>query len=1415
MNKNLADITLGDLFNLIAPVIGGGKPKKSRDEELQEMTKHITNELKSYIDLKFDSLHQKNKTKFKNYKIHSEKKPKEKFNKSVKKVNSNIKPITINENKENLDSKVIIKNVEKSDFINKYPSTLDHLKEEAKMLNIKFNDKSTYEKLESKILLFLRDNFNAVENMDKHALMRFITRHQVPRTTMNLKDVDCLRNCVKAYLSDQNIRSKDKSILLKNEAAMGGNSHKYYFKLNRESKGDYNEDVELMFSENIKDTLQQVFKSGGPFSARLGFTCDIIWLGRDEMDQINKTLNTEYKVNFSKDISRQMQYMINDVKLAISKAELEGSGWIYINLDNVMISVRKYNPSTGSNYIPLPEHITHTKGYVNVKNNNGFCFKYAVISCLYPANQHVYRAKQYEKFFETVNWSGLTFPLEMKKSCFKKFEQNNPDLPPLNVFYLENHDSKFPYTFYTSCKGNCNDEKAINILYFQDKECTKGHYCWLKNKSRAFAKLTKFNGQTFICVKCLSSHTSQESLKHHDQFCNLESPMNLLMPQEKCKKDCPENCDHKYVRFNRTETKQDLPFYIICDTESISKPLKYCLQCKKNIDNDINHPSNHSILQEEHVPISYGMYIYVSEKYRDIYKGLHGQYFTYSGENLGKHLLETLIEKTKHIYKTMVKTNVKIPDNIYKEWKDKFIEGETICHICNKPITFEISQHLDHDHLSGKVRGWTHNVCNFRYTVLKHNIPVLFHNLKGYDSKAFCKVLPEIKNIKYHLIGENSEKFKYISISAYEPKNGKSYLASKFNFIDTFAHMSTSLNTLVENIKSGETDVNNLRALFPAVSNEFKNDNQFKLILRKGCFPYNWFDNIEKFEHREILNRQDFYDKLKEAEISEEDYEFYKTIVKAFEIKTFKDYHDLYLKLDVLLLADVAAKYKQTCMSIYDLDPMWYITAPGLSWQAMLKTTGAEIELIQDSTMYQFIHHAIRGGVSFIAKKYAKANNPELKSYDPNEKTSFINYVDMNSLYGYAMMNSLPVGGFQWKYTKKILASSPNIGRIYCVDLHIPENLHDHLNDFPPAPENIKVPNSNQSKLVSHLGNREKYVVLDELLEYYVKLGLKVTKIHQCLEFNKKPFLKDYIILNTKLRQKATNEFDKNFFKLMINAVYGKSLQNLTKYGDYEIVNSSRYNKLLRKPHLLKNEICLKRCQECQLLGPATFGKCSQDSECVMCVEKVRSKVYLTMPIIVGFAVLEISKLKMFEAWYKFKNYYGDRISLCMTDTDSFIYHIQTKDNVKHLKKFEEMMDFSNLPKDHKLYSESRKRVAGYLKIECADKPITSFAGLRSKCYSIKMGSDSKQTAKGVGAKNHLKHDMYESVLLNGEDISVPESNLRSFKQTMYRVTQVKKALSSSDDKRVWIGESKKPFTQDWGETLALGHVRLSTEKTN
>jgi hypothetical protein len=286
----------------------------------------------------------------------------------------------------------------------------------------------------------------------------------------------------------------------------------------------------------------------------------------------------------------------------------------------------------------------------------------------------------------------------------------------------------------------------------------------------------------------------------------------------------------------------------------------------------------------------------------------------------------------------------------------------------------------------------------------------------------------------------------------------------------------------------------------------------------KGVYPYYYMDGLSRFEERTLPPKSEFYSKLNDTDISEEDYPHAQHVWETFDIKNMKEYHNLYLKTDTLLLSDVFESFRDVC---YDLDSTWYYTSPGLAWDAALKKTDVSLELLSDPDMLLMREKGIRGGVSTITTRYSKANNPYMEEYNPQEPTKYIQYLDANNLHGAGMSRKLPTHGFEWMTQRELgnweqLSSEPTIGCILEVDLEHPTHLHKFHNDYPLAPETLRI--GNCDKLIPNLHDKTKYLIHYENLKQYRSLGLVIKCIHRGIRFQESAWLKSYIDLNTKLR---------------------------------------------------------------------------------------------------------------------------------------------------------------------------------------------------------------------------------------------------------------------------------------------------------
>ena len=533
----------------------------------------------------------------------------------------------------------------------------------------------------------------------------------------------------------------------------------------------------------------------------------------------------------------------------------------------------------------------------------------------------------------------------------------------------------------------------------------------------------------------------------------------------------------------------------------------------------------------------------------------------------------------------------------------------------------------------------------------------MFHNGSTYDYHFIIKELVKEFEGNFECLGENTEKYITFSVSIKKKIENKDLeITYKIKFIDSYRFMSSLFSKLVDNLSEGIHNnkcldcnscldyvrITKIEILLLKCFNcsnyyvkkfnkdlikKFKNTysfcnsnttesssseriNKFILLLRKGVYPYEYMDNWERFNETSLPSKESFYSNLNMEDIDDINYRHGNNVFNKFKLNNLVDYHDLYVQSDTLLLADVFENFRAMCLKEYELDPAHFLSLPGLAWQACSKKTNIELELLTDYDMLLMVEKGIRGGICHSIQRYAKANNKYMESYNNNEESFYIQYLDANNLYGWAMSKKLPVNGFKWLDSDKINEINEEFmknyngndikGYILEVDVKYPKRLHELHSDLPFLSKRMKVNKCN--KLVCNLFNKKKYVAHINTLNQALNHGLKLRKIHRVIEFNQEAWLKPYIDMNTELRKAAKNDFEKDLFKLMNNSVFGKTMENIRKHRDIKLVTTDKkISKLVSEPNY------------------HTINLISED---LSIIEMKKTKVKINKPIYLGLSIL-------------------------------------------------------------------------------------------------------------------------------------------------------------------------------------------------
>nr|CAH7734709.1 unnamed protein product [Callosobruchus chinensis] len=678
------------------------------------------------------------------------------------------------------------------------------------------------------------------------------------------------------------------------------------------------EEVESCFSKRIKSgiitNINKLFCSHTEINETF---CDQKtsikhFVTKNEIIDNNTNLKEWYK-----------KYVNDKILVKFEEFQEKDSGWALLEILHLKVNINEYNPiGVGvSTFIDLPPFVRNSKSVINIKNNDPYCFLWSVVCALYPApkDKNVSHVSSYPHFSKVLKLGNIKFPITLKD--IPNFEQLNG--LAINVFTVVDKEMAPLLLSKSNCSPrinllmlSCNNFNTEDSSDSDDNITTYYHFAYIQNLSRLTNMRTRKNKKWF-CERCLNHFCTQSKLQNHLEDCRNMNDTRIVLPTN----------DNNIMKFKNFKYKQIVPFVIYADLESILVGF-----------DDTKNGNTERYQKHEAFSIAY--YLKCSNddslsKFR-LYTGCDCQ------DWFAKELHRTALE-LNYIF-----NNPKPMTPLDSEERQCFSSALT-CHICERPFDSNNSNKvMDHDHFTGKFRGAAHNGCNLNYYRKSHAIPVVFHNMTGYDCHFI--LLSVCKNFggNINLLPLNKEK--YISFKKYVSGTN-----INFRFIDSFRFMSSSLSKLSSYLDNNQKLV---------TRKYFSDDSKFELVTRKGVFPYEYLDCWEKLSEESLPPQSNFFSKIHNETITDADYSHACHVWQSFQIKNLQEYAELYLKTDVLLLTDVFENFRNMCMKTYKLDALHYYTAPGLAFDAMLKITNVNLELITDIEIATFIQKGIRGGIS-------------------------------------------------------------------------------------------------------------------------------------------------------------------------------------------------------------------------------------------------------------------------------------------------------------------------------------------------------------------------------------------------------------------------------------------------------------------
>ena len=1034
--------------------------------------------------------------------------------------------------------------------------------------------------------------------------------------------------------------------------------------------------------------------------------------------KINKNL-TESDID-NIDVRSQLEHQIQI-------QETKDSGWIFDKINSMKISFYKTTELNGTSYVKIP---LRSNAILNIQNNDKYCFIWSILASLHPCeNTHPSRVNNYIQYFNKLNFQSFDFTNGFKCSDVHKFnELNNLSV---NIYELNFYQDgeKWKHNLIPIEISKNNSDKVIDLLIYRN------HYALIK-------KLHVFLGdhnKSFVCRRCLNSYTCENALKNHKEKCGDDNICTIRTSNE------------SHIYWKKHFHKNPLYFRIIADFEADNEK-----------DNSKIGNKTTNIYKQN--PVLNGYYI-ISELEDVLESGYYESPLGYDNVDWFVKEIIKLENKMAFYFKNTKK------DIIMTQEDEEKYKNNNICRFCEKNV--ETDKVRDHCHLTGKYRGPAHNTCNINVTQKQSNfIPFVFHNFSNYDCHMFFK----------KLVDEKKDKVDFEII----PKTNEEYISVTYGcvrFIDSCRFLSESLDKLVKNLDVYDFKI--LKKEFP---------DKWQYLNKKLAYPYEYFNSINDYKKPvNELKKEDFFSKLKNDYPDDEEIERTKEIIKLFNIKNGEELTKLYCKSDVILLAEFFEKFVEVSTEEYKINPLYCVSLPGYTYQCALKYTDIKLQTLQDKDLILLIENNIRGGISSVmGDRYVKS--------DENNK---IIYADATNLYGHIMSQFLPYDEIEmwhgdpnkyWRWLDIILNTPDDneIGYFLELDLKYPDNIKQKTKYFPFCPENkkinpdkyneymnsIKPENYTKSKkLICDWTDKKNYLVHYRMLKFYVRHGMIVEKIHEIISIKQSKWLESYISFNTQKRNKAKNDFEKDFFKLLVNAAFGKFLENVRNRLGLKLIKKDNIKKIIDQQSKL------------------TFNGIQKSYENYDSYTFKQNQVVMDKAIYVGFAILELSKLHMYETYYDtLQPYFGqENLQLHYIDTDGMILSMKAKDIIKDLKNLEDIFDFSNLDENHELFSNRNKKVIGKFKIETPKNIwIDEFVCLRSKAYSFKCkdNKEDKNKIKGISKcqSKHIKFEEYYNCLFGGEYQKECDNYIiRSINHEMVHQEVKKSTLSIFDDKRCYI----------------------------
>jgi len=1049
-------------------------------------------------------------------------------------------------------------------------------------------------------------------------------------------------------------------------------------------------------------------------------------------------------------ISRVIEDNLIYVENTIEMLNELGSGVKVEGILALEIDISAYQPVKPRGYTTLPAGLKRRKGLLNIKCEQD-CFRLCILAALYgdliklrkhPDTPHSQLTLQQKKGLKrrmetSQNYNDIIAKVNREQLLdFTGFE-NTFDLNNLPVWEDRNGVGVTVYEF---------DEEIADVIQyrFPEKKFERYvsllliggpdnfHLVLIQDPSSFFGK--NHGHRANICPHC-STHYKNPS---HVNECGVVNELGIKTVQER----------DKFFRFKHYNKLLPPPYRIYTS-------LLYC-----------HNNTNNSELKVA------GFGVAVLNANGEICN----QKFQIS-ENAMEDYLNYIFELSQDLQVKMKKEQLSIPE-MNDEDQAIFDQAE-VCEICYNKFTSENVKVRHHSHhISGFPIMAVCNNCNLQIKTSNY-IPMFSHSHQKLGNQMILQNLKSTHSKNVHIIPKSQESFMAITFD------------NKLRLVDGRNILDKSLHELIKwLVKSdGAKKLEPFYKYFPPEE-----------LKQPFYFPHTWFNSKEKLEDKDV---------------GEEEYQQAKALYEELNCTTFRDYCMMSLQANVYQLAAVFEDIGEWCFKTYNLSPLQDISVASYAMSVAMYHAKASFEIPTDPKIITFVLDNIRGGVSHLSKRLVTARSERLGHTGvKDEERCEILMSDINSLYADCLLNPLPFRDYKFLSPEEIknldvgkLNGDTGKGWMINVTLEYPPEIMEKTKDFPLCPTkevlaklsddfmDLNLDRENSMKQIPGLEalvltqtTKHKQGIHYRLLQFYLEMGMKISEIHGVLQFEERPFLRDFINMNLNVRKSSPDKIHQQISKSINNMVFGKMLS----------INSN-----------LEVKVLISQAQ-------AIASNSKHNSKDVAIVSEDVSLGYVERPyrkidknILVGAAVLDLAKLRLYELIYKeLKPKFGDRMYVCSSLTDSLVCEIKdpNKTYIQDLKDLEHIFDFSTLPENHPLYDNSKAMQSGLLKIEYP-YPI-EFAAVKSKVYSVlnKCQSclqeethdslqcekcENKSVSKGCSRRKKTPHETYVRAILEEEPhedtTNVDFYSFQSINQKVSYQKTTKKVFVANDRSRKWI----------------------------